>query len=363
MEMVILENRMDLALAIDVGGTKCDMLLADARGNILRRGRGSVSDGEQGRGAGRSEPAILDALRQVLEGVNFSGVLGVGHNGSEYILPILERALPSGSDIRLCTEADMAFAIAGALSGVVVCSGTGAFVHGRRSDGRRLHVDGVGPLLGDYGSAYQVGMQALRAAYRSSWHERHGTRLAGAVYRFSGGRSDGPSDPWHLDCEERQYLSGYQRGGGRSEIASLAPLVDIEAERGDATARAILEKASQDLGENLRDVIDALELADGDWPLIATGGNLLRSSMIWNGLCAIARKLAPGSTPFRISTPLSLGGVLCLLAPVGVNHGAGAIRERLFRSIHEFAPEFSLPEADDSSDPSLSKNLDMLLSQ
>ena len=61
---------------------------------------------------------------------------------------------------------DGLLAHAGALAGAgtVICAGTGTTVLGIGASGRRVKVDGWGPVLGDRGSAYAVGLAGMRAA-------------------------------------------------------------------------------------------------------------------------------------------------------------------------------------------------------
>jgi N-acetylglucosamine kinase-like BadF-type ATPase len=62
---------------------------------------------------------------------------------------------------------DTVTALAGASSaqpGVVVIAGTGSIAYGRLADGREAQAGGWGYMMGDEGSGYDIGREALRAA-------------------------------------------------------------------------------------------------------------------------------------------------------------------------------------------------------
>jgi hypothetical protein len=71
---------------------------------------------------------------------------------------------------RAAVVADVEAAYAGALGagpGVLVLAGTGAMALGRDGRGRWRRAGGLGPLLGDEGSAFWIGREWLRLAARS----------------------------------------------------------------------------------------------------------------------------------------------------------------------------------------------------
>lgn len=56
----------------------------------------------------------------------------------------------------------------GKKSGIVLNAGTGSIAYGR-SSGRAVRAGGVGPLLGDQGSAFWIGREYLRQAKGDDW--------------------------------------------------------------------------------------------------------------------------------------------------------------------------------------------------
>ncbi|MBI2440301.1 MAG: hypothetical protein HYV35_02905, partial [Lentisphaerae bacterium] len=113
--------------------------------------------------------------------------------------------------IILMKEDEAAMALAGEPYGLVVLAGTGSFVHGKTHDGRELHLDGIGPVLGDTGSAYFIGLMALRAAAKSDWHLRFHTTLLKRAYDFYGLRNVSELVGFSLKPKDRSVVPGRQR--------------------------------------------------------------------------------------------------------------------------------------------------------
>jgi N-acetylglucosamine kinase-like BadF-type ATPase len=132
------------------------------------------------------------------------------------------RAWP-GSRCRI--EPDYLAACAGAHGGgpgIVVICGTGSIAYGRNAAGEEARAGGWGPLFGDEGSAYHLGLLTLRALARE----------------VDAAEPPSPDTGWllqrwpELGGEPCSWLRGvYREGWGREEIALLGGAL---AERGDA---------------------------------------------------------------------------------------------------------------------------------
>ncbi len=321
---------MKCVLAIDSGGTKCDAVLAAQDGRIVRWGRFSsinpatgVSEGE----SGRSVRALRAAISQALEGIRCEELHLVIINNpywtpfvpmrrwsirSEAMSEALEDCDRHADRLYLygITEEYPALVMAGEETGVMVLSGTGAAVFGCSPEGRTLRLDGLGPMLGDFGGAYYIGKLALQAAARSAWHLRHRTSLAPLIFQHC---TDGMPHASGVD------LIGYahDRSRDRSEIASFAQLVDAEAEAGDAVARGILENAAAAMAETVYDVVQALGMADGDHVFGGIGSVAVRSRLFWSGVCRRVLEFAPRFRPFRLAVPPVVGFALVALRACG----------------------------------------------
>ena len=269
---------MDCILAIDAGGSKCDAVLAGAEGGILGWSR-ATQPGVSGRGWEIVSTAVEDAVGDTRADVLYVVSYGVSGGILEALQTHAGQCRPIGS-----TESDAAFAHAGVAEGVVLLAGTGAFAHGRTRDGRTRHFDGTGPILGDFGGAYHIGLMALNAVVRSDWHSRHSTELRARVLERFGVQT--PPELFRLGLFVRD----------RSLVASLARFVIEEARSGDSVACEVIRRAAETLSETFCDLVDNLGIADDDYTVVGTGGVIRSSDLYWETLW---RRIAAASPRFR----------------------------------------------------------------
>lgn len=134
-------------------------------------------------------------------------------------------------------KANLAGASAGKNDGVLVIAGGGSI--GYYSDGENEFVaGGYGHILGDEGSAYWIGLQAIKAGIRHSEGRGMPTILHERTLQYFGELS-------YWGIKKRIHADKI----GRDEIASVARLVHQSADEGDEAARQILRKAGIELGE------------------------------------------------------------------------------------------------------------------
>lgn len=279
-------------LALDPGGSKCTALLIGADGRVAGLGLGEAP----GRG-GRSAASILAAAQQALGALAPDGVQ-VAYTDSYYIEPSVfhHPLFRQYAPVRV-SEESCALRLAGVVHGLVVLAGTGSFVYGRTRDGRELKLDGIGPVLGDTGGGYYIGLMALRAAAKSDWHPRFFTSLRQRVYQFYGLRN--------FESLVHFSLAPHDR----SVIASFTRIVDEEASAGDRIARRLLEEAAEEIADILSAVVDRLEITDEEYVLVGTGSVMI-SYLYWNHLVTQARRIAPGLRPVRSPHPPVVGVAL-----------------------------------------------------
>jgi N-acetylglucosamine kinase-like BadF-type ATPase len=134
---------------------------------------------------------------------------------------------------------DFVIALAGASggdAGVVVVAGGGSVAYGRTEDGREAQAGGWGYLLGDEGSAYDIGRRAVIAAIRTSEGRGVPTSLEGVVRAA-----------FHLTRLQEIKAIVYRLDFQRDCLAAIAPLVAQAAMDGDAVARQIMTAAGEEL--------------------------------------------------------------------------------------------------------------------
>jgi len=146
--------------------------------------------------------------------------------------------------------------------GTVLLAGTGAMavrIRDRRVDATS---DGLGWLLGDEGSAYWLGREAVRASIAAICGTGPPTTLTGAV---SNALLDTP--PPTTPHQHRSALIRAANTCPPIALAALAPLVTQAETQGDVVAAAICEAAAERLIKILADVRDETDPA----PLVTVG--------------------------------------------------------------------------------------------
>jgi N-acetylglucosamine kinase-like BadF-type ATPase len=142
----------------------------------------------------------------------------------------------SGPLGRVEVVSDAEIAHYGALSGrpgIAVIAGTGSIALGRDSRDRWVRAGGHGHVLGDEGSGFALGRDALLAGVR--FLEGRGPRTA--LWRLLDTRSPESA---------RSRLIELSREAP-SSVAGLAPRVIRAAQRGDDVALSIVERATENL--------------------------------------------------------------------------------------------------------------------
>jgi N-acetylglucosamine kinase-like BadF-type ATPase len=308
-------------LAIDPGGSKCDAALVRDDGTVVGWSR-TQKPGSSGR-----SPEIVNAAIANAIGPHTFDDLHVAAYGSGLPQGI---HLPAGirpARVWPLSETRGPLALVGQTHGVVVLAGTGARVGAHTREGRNLELDALGPTLGDFGSGYFIGLQALRATARAASHPRHQTRLKERVFAacerlMPSPVPDGAAKPTPRHVEKAPPDDADRLGRlvtfslmphDRSAIASLAKIVDEEARAGDLVAIRILENAAAAIGETLRDLIDHLQIAHDEYILVGTGSVAMKSDVFWNHLCRLVHEQAPRFTAMRCPAAPVLGNALFVL--------------------------------------------------
>jgi glucosamine kinase len=165
------------------------------------------------------------------------------------------RALAARVEVISDAEAALLGAL-GPRPGVLVLAGTGSIVLGRNDRGRLARAGGLGPLIGDEGSAFWLGREWLRLS-------PEGARAARALAR---------------------------RPDAFARIAALAPAVLARARRGHPRARGIAAAGQEHLAALAAGVIRRLDLPA---PVsVSWSGSLLGNDWYRAGLRrALARRV------------------------------------------------------------------------
>ncbi|MBO3803875.1 MAG: hypothetical protein JTT11_08435 [Candidatus Brockarchaeota archaeon] len=203
--------------------------------------------------------------------------------------------------------------------GVVVVAGTGSSARAISAGSIIARAGGWGPLLGDEGSAYWIGLEALRYVARAADGLGSPTRICDAV-------------------KERFGLSSFDelvRAATRlkrDQVASLAELVHELAKAGDEVSAQILRRAGSELGAIAGTVAKRL----GRSVRIAlVGGVFNAGDYVKLPLLEVFRRIGVEATVLEPKFPPCVGGLIIAYRACGIDP-AGPILRNLETSVRSF---------------------------
>jgi N-acetylglucosamine kinase-like BadF-type ATPase len=262
-----------LVIGADLGGTSTRVAVASATGRRLATA--SAGGGNPtSHGAVRAAAELGIAVRRALLGLQprdvravVVGIAGAGALDDRRAARVFDDALATaGIAVRpeYIGDAEVAFSSATPLpSGTVLLAGTGAKAARIRDRRSYATSDGLGWQLGDHGSGYWLGREAVRAALATLDGTGAATALADSVPgRLLGRPLDGPAQ------RQRAELIRAVAARPPIELARLAPLVTEAESAGDAVASTICDRAAAHLVRAIGDV----RAPDEDGPLVLNGG-------------------------------------------------------------------------------------------
>ncbi|HTC75813.1 MAG TPA: BadF/BadG/BcrA/BcrD ATPase family protein [Edaphobacter sp.] len=280
---------MSLFLAIDAGGTKTRCLLADKSQVLARAATGSVKLMRVGEAEASSRLQAMLTEVSLAAGVAVSEItqtcIGLAGLTIDAVREWAERELRKSVGGNLILAGDEEIALDGAFRGgpgILIIAGTGSNVLGRATDGEMYQVGGWGPALGDEGSGFWIGQEALRAGF---WAKDRGvsTNLLTEIGEFWGTKSLG-------DIVE---MANARPG---PDFPALTPVVVRCAEAGDELASAVLERAGTELAEQV--ALVALKMEEsGHQPEIEaayTGSVLEHISLVRSAMVQALKTSSPG---------------------------------------------------------------------
>lgn len=311
-----------LLIAVDGGNSNTDLALLRADGEVLALVRGPLSSPHR-----LGLEGAVDLLDRLLEqAVDLAGVPAgrpVARVGAYQLAGIdspdeetrfLQATAGRGFAERVLVGNDV-FALlrAGSESGfgIAVVCGAGINCVGVAPDGRHARFPALGPISGDWGGGYDVGLAAITAAARSEDGRGPRTALEHAVPAFFG-------------LETPMELAQALHAGriARSRIGELAPVV-LAAARDDAAAAAIVDRLAAEIVALTRVALERLELLGEAVEVILGGGVLAaKDGGLLAAIEAGLHELSPGLMPRVISTPPIVGAALLALDAEGADEPA-----------------------------------------
>ncbi len=300
-------------LGFDGGGTKTDCVLMDEIGAILARARSGPSNPSRVP-LDLAYAALLEAADKALTTVGKSAtdvasVCGaIAGAGLATALPEFQRRLqlkfPSAT-IFLSTDLSMALAATEESPSLVVIAGTGSAVIGRNASGTLASEGGLGPVLGDPGSAYDIGRKAMILTL-SRQRPGENSYLGNEIL-----------DAFKCNWIE---LQAQIRANPDGVLPRIFPIVAKAANEGDESARELLRSATEELASLVERVVERLSLRNEPFFLAKTGGVFSRSTHLDDYFDELVRKIAPkariGPLPKPVAEFAAQCAVDCLDSPV-----------------------------------------------
>nr|WP_310055600.1 BadF/BadG/BcrA/BcrD ATPase family protein [Arthrobacter ginsengisoli] len=289
-------------IGLDIGGTK-------TRGVRFEDGR-AVADESVGssnvQNVSREEAALhLAELFARIGGGTvaqvYAGAGGIDTDADAAALTALIAPHVPGARITVVHDSRLLLAAGGASTGVAVIGGTGSAAWGRNSRGEEARAGGWGYLLGDEGSGYWLGREAVRHSLRRMNQGLAPDELTTALLA-----SCGVADPNKL------IALFHSPDTGRRYWAERARLVVDAAAAGHTASRELVDQAGRDLAALALQTVRQLGI---DGPVILGSGlgmNVPRLQESFRSTLAAA-----GITDVRVLDRDPVFGVLQLVAEQG----------------------------------------------
>lgn len=295
---------------VDGGATKTTALIADENGKILGRGK-SGSSNYHNVGVKAATESIRDSVKRAMKNA------GIGRRPEIVVVALagidsekdkrtashfVRNAKIAHTSIVIHDSVAALYAATNGGPGIVVNSGTGSFAAGINRRGQYARAGGWGYIIGDEGSAYEIGKKALNMAFRSFDERETHTILVDLLKRRFGVKQ--------LDeLVSRVYVGDLTV----EKIARLVPLV-ARAARSDRISREILATAGVELAELACAVAQRLEMTEDHFMVGAVGGSFKSGQYIMRSFKSRIKEHCPNARVVRLSVDPAQGSLAIALA-------------------------------------------------
>ena len=287
-----------LFIGVDGGGTESLGILTNENGIVLETAKVGASN-YQAVGAEKFKMELeklfirlgvdLTGKDKKVEGI-FLGLAGAGRESDKQeIRDIFKNASYVN---QLEVNSDAMIALAGAFSGapgIIIIAGTGAICFGKSADGTVVRSGGWGYLLGDEGSGFFVGQQAIIAALKDLDGRGKKTRLRAAIEK-----------KFNLKQIDLIIPKIYKGEIDRPTIASIGPIVFELAADNDLIAAELVRRTGNEQGKMARAVAEKLNLSNKKIQVALIGGVFNQRDVLEN---EITKELAELSEDIEIGEP------------------------------------------------------------
>lgn len=233
---------MSVVLGIDGGGTRTRASIVDGEQLLAFAENGSIKRLRVG--APAAEANLRDLLKEVFAQAGLMSVKAASAGVASATMPGVKEWITAVFDdfgiTRSEVVGDEVIALDGAFKGgpgILQIAGTGSNCIGRSPDGGRESAGGWSSRLGDEGSGYWIGLQAVRRGLKALDREEP-SRILATVGTIWGTKT----------LEELVNLGDSTPG---PDFAALAPAINQLAEEGDSVALGVLKQAALDLVDSV----------------------------------------------------------------------------------------------------------------
>lgn len=165
----------------------------------------------------------------------FAGAGGVDTDDDASALCALIAPFVPGAQVQAVHDTRLLLAAAGATTGVAVIAGTGSAAWGTNASGDQARAGGWGYLLGDEGSGYWLGREAVRHSLRRMDSGADVDDLTAGLLEYC------------QLAEPRELIAHFHQGTTRRYWAAASPVIFRAAGNGHRQARELVEQAARDL--------------------------------------------------------------------------------------------------------------------
>ena len=263
-------------LAVDIGGSKTRIRVLDTDANTLSEYCGV------GVASAVDENCALPPLEELLSSLPdkdsvAAGAINLGGRNTTQVLNTFRIFFPD-LPIKIFRESEgtAAYALADEYGAkIILMAGTGAIAVGK-SNGKFVTTGGWGINIGDGGSGYDIGLEAIRTTLSAL--DR--TEPLSPLEKFISGceKPFSPTSEPATYSEQRDRVREKLYPLERQRIAAFAKTVFDFAEKGDKSAIEIFKKAGRKLSELVTSTAE--KLGEKAPAAVVTGG-LIHSKKFW----------------------------------------------------------------------------------
>lgn len=303
-------------IGVDGGGTKTELILLDRSANVIGKAKCGNTNYQVVGGKNLKEE-LLNGFSVLINSTNFSthkidhiflGLAGAGRESDQKEITAHFNDTEYAGKISVGSDAIVALAGAfGMTPGIIIISGTGAICFGKNNEGKIARSGGWGYLLGDEGSGYFIGREAIIAALKDFDGRGEKTKLRLVI-----------EQQFHLSSIDQIIPQIYQNKIDRVAIADLAPIVFDLATKGEFIAEEIIRQTGRELGLLAKAVAQRLHFENDEIKVALIGSIFKQKDMLING---ISKELYEISWNIEILDPMfapQYGAALLALQRVGI---------------------------------------------